>query len=221
MNAPRAEVLSIGDWQTNAELIADVARLGYLEGEVFDATYGEGGFWTVFKPAALITNDLKKPADHNDDFRALPWSDGTFDVVVFDPDYKLEGSPSAGNAEMAYRYGVDTKKNRETRLGDIEAGARECFRVCRKRLLVKCMDMVEGGKMRWQTDIITRAIEELGGRKVDRFDFARLSASIINGKPVVMFGGRRQPPGRRQVTARHCASQLLVFEKPRLAREVE
>ena len=32
-------------WATNAEMIEDVARLGYLDGSVLDVTYGLGTFW--------------------------------------------------------------------------------------------------------------------------------------------------------------------------------
>jgi hypothetical protein len=46
-------------WPTNAHLIADVARLGYLDGRVIDVTYGEhGGFWKVWRPEHLVAHDL-------------------------------------------------------------------------------------------------------------------------------------------------------------------
>lgn len=155
-------------YRDNAELIAHVARLGYLDGSVLDATYGEGTFWRDFKPDALVTNDLYKPADHAWDFLDLPCRDGEYDAVVYDPDYKLNGTPAL--PEMDARYGVqEDMVNRTMRLDKMTVGAMECYRVARKFLLVKCMDMVEGGKVRWQTDIVTRAIEDVGGEKVARF----------------------------------------------------
>jgi hypothetical protein len=193
------EVLSIGTWRNNAELIADVARLGYLEGTVLDATWGEGKFWTVFFPEHLTTNDRFKDADYDYDFRSFPWADGNFDNVVFDPDYKLNGTPALG--EQDERYGTAENLTRDERMEKIRDGAVECYRVCRRRLLVKCMDQVEGGRKRWQTDLVTRAVEELGGRKIDRFDIG--------------LAGRPQPGGRTQRTSRSKHSTLLVFEKPR------
>jgi site-specific DNA-cytosine methylase len=191
------EVRAIGEWATNADLIADVARLGYLDGTVLDATYGAGTFWKVWRPDQLVTNDRWKPADRSDDYRALPWERESFDSVVFDPPYKLNGTPAL--AEQDARYGTVARTSRAEVLEDIRRGALECFRVCRRFLLVKCQDQVEGGQVRWQTDMVTRTIEDVSGRKVDRFDF------VSNGRP--------QPPGRRQLTARRNHSTLLVFGK--------
>lgn len=192
-------ILAVHNWSGNAALIADVAQLGYLDGTVLDATYGKhGGFWKLWRPEALTTNDLNHPADHSWDFRSMPIPGGSFDAVVFDPDYKLNGTPAVG--EMDERYGTDENLSRAERLEKIRLGALECFRVARQRLLVKCMDQVEGGQVRWQTDIVTRAVEEAGGRKVDRFD--------------LIGHGRAQPSGRRQLTAQGRGSTLLVFSKP-------
>jgi hypothetical protein len=174
-------------------MIEDVARLGYLDGVVFDATYGEGTFWREWKPDMLVTNDLYKPADHHCDFRQMPFEDDAFDVVVFDPDYKLTGTPASGNKDFI--YGTDRAKRWQERMGDIVCGAVECARVARSCLLVKCMDQVVSGRMVWQTDEITRAVS---GVKIDRFD-------LLNAP-------QPQPPGRRQVHARANYSTLLVFD---------
>ena len=78
-------------WKNNADMIARGVRpLGYLDGTVLDATYGLGNFWTDWRPEHLTAVDL-----HPDkgavtaDFRHLPFPDGGFDSVVFDPGYKL------------------------------------------------------------------------------------------------------------------------------------
>jgi len=46
---------------------------------------------------------------------------------------------------------------------------KEAYRVLAKKgiLMVKCQDQVEGGRVRWQTDLITEAVAKAGGRKVD------------------------------------------------------
>jgi hypothetical protein len=189
------DVLAAGGWRNNAELIRDVARLGYLDGHVLDVTYGEGSFWTLWQPEHLTTNDRYKPADHAWDYRALPVGDASFDSTVFDPPYKLNGTPT--NDGMDDRYGTGGPKYTPTgdRMADMLDGARECLRVCRRYLLVKCQDMVASGHVVWQTDHITRAVEDAGGRKVDLFEL------VVTPRP----------QQGRQVHSRRNLSTLLVF----------
>ena len=101
-----SEIMAIGEWRTNGALIADAARLGYIAGKVLDLTYGEGKFWTDHRPEDLTTNDLNpdKPAQHHFDATGTPWEDRAFDTVVFDPPYKLAGTPSS--PEMDHAYGT-------------------------------------------------------------------------------------------------------------------
>jgi hypothetical protein len=193
------EVLASNYWPTNADLILDASRLGYLDGTVFDATYGEGKFWTKFRPYGLVTNDLYKPALFHEDYTELAIKLGhdRFDTVVFDPDYKMTGTPST--PDMDFRYGTDRPMRYQDRLANIALGARHCFTLCKHYLLVKCMDQVVSGNVVWQTDLITEHLKGLGGRKIDRFDM------ITHPRP--------QPSGRRQVHARRNSSSLLVFQK--------
>lgn len=196
------EVQSIGDWSTNAELIADVAVLGWLADDltVLDATYGLGAFWTKYRPPLLTGVDInpeRSPWGCAVDFRDLPFDDRSFDVAVLDPPYKLNGTPSLEGFDAS--YGVDARSSWQDRMRLIADGARECARVARKHLLVKCQDQVVSGKMRWQTDVVTEVAYRAGFRKADRFDFR--SAGIP------------QPAGRRQQHARHSVSQLLVFTR--------
>lgn len=207
------EVRAIGTWATNAHLIADVAMLGYLDGSVLDATFGEGAFWNCWRPEMLTASDLHKDPLHSGadwlyeryqwDYLALPCEAREYDAVMFDPPYKLSGTPALG--EFDERYGIQRRTTRDEVLDDIVNGARECYRVARRFLLVKCQDQVEGGKVRWQTDLVTRAIEDLGGRKVTAFMF------VSNGRP--------QPGGRRQLTPRQNYSSLLVFGRHPMASD--
>ncbi len=197
------EILRAHRWGTNAKMIAEaVVPLGYIAGRVLDATYGQaGGFWKEYRPEGMVTNDLNAPqAQMNDDFRAMRFVDGFFDTVVFDPPYKLNGTPAMG--DMDSRFGTADehgKLNRDGKLAMIRDGAIECYRVTSRWLLVKVMDQVEGGQMRWQTHMVHEALVPLGARLVDRFDF--------------LTTPRPQPGNRRQATARSNYSTLLVFEK--------
>jgi hypothetical protein len=219
-------VRAVHAWPTNSHMIEEVARLGYLDGTVLDVTHGKhGGFWKVWRPDKLTTSDLYHPADHAWDYHALPCLDREYDSVVFDPDYKLRGTPALG--DMDERFGTSTKKTRDAILDQILAGARECYRVARVHLLVKCMDQVEGGHTRWQGDTVTRAIEELGGEKLDEFYL------LGGGMPQPKDRTKKCPAchGRGDRTCERCVgsgqvpseqqhahgkpSKLLVFKKPR------
>jgi hypothetical protein len=195
-------VLAISQWKSNAELIADVARLGYLRKDwcTLDPTFGLGNFWTEWVPDCLIGTDIDPRfspwQDKSVDFRQIPWPDRYFDAVVFDPPYKLNGTPDPAIDE---RYGVHEPTRWQDRMALIRDGLTECARVLGEGfLLLKCQDQVCSGKMRWQTYEFTKHAEGCGLGLVDRFDF---------------LSYRPQPNGRRQVTARHNASQLLVFKR--------
>ena len=210
-NDDDSPIASWGDWPTNGHLIADVAELGWLKptDRILDPTWGIGVFWTEWQPVngKLIGTDLnpeKSPTGKSIDFTNLPFKDGMFDAVVFDPPYKLNGTP---DPEVDARYGVDGKVDWKDRMDLIAVGVRECARVSRDRLLVKCMDQVCSGQVRWQTKWVTDAVtkknvatgELSGWRLADRFD---------------MIGhSRKQPAGRTQKHSYGRGSTLLVFVK--------
>lgn len=197
-------VLSVNKWASNAELIADCATLGYLRSEwlTLDPTYGYGTFWNAWEPDVLVGTDLnptKSLDGKSHDFTSMLWPDRQFDCVVFDPPYKLNGTPS-DTGGVDERYGVDGPPVRwQDRMELCRRGIRECARVLGDGfLLVKCQDQVCSGKVRWQTIDFTETAESCGLGLVDRFDF---------------LSYRAQPVGRSQKTARHNASQLLVFRR--------
>lgn len=194
-----SQVMSVHPWSDNGALIADVARLHYIQGDVLDATYGRGTFWNVWRPESLTTNDADSSldADFSFDFRDMHYfDDESFTTVVFDPPYKLNGTPALGDFDA--RYGIDKPMSWQARMQMILDGAKECARVSSRWLLVKCQDQIVSGKTRWQTTLITEVAEEWGFGLVDRFD-------LVSYRP--------QPRGRGQVHARHNASQLLVFRR--------
>lgn len=197
-------VLSIDKWQTNGHLVADCARLGYLRPEwrTLDPTWGYGTFWNVWRPHELVGCDLdpaKSPLGEPVDFTHLPWVDRYFDAVVFDPPYKMNGTPSdTGGVDERFGVHGDGYFRWQDRMALIRAGAAECARVADKVLLVKCQDQVVSSKIRWQTRVISDVVESAGFGLRDRFDF---------------LSYRPQPAGRKQLNARRCSSQLLVFQR--------
>ena len=201
-----AAVLAISDATTNAELVEQCARLGYLRADdlTLDATYGLGRFWTLWQPGRLIACDLDPTRARTAvaDFTRLPFPDGTFDAVVFDPPYKLNGaSHGRGPASCDADYGVGGPAVRwQDRMQLCRDGIAEGSRVLRPggTLLVKCQDQVVSGAVRWQTHDFAAHAAAHGCRLVDQLHLRSY---------------RPQPAGRRQVHARRNYSTLLICAK--------
>lgn len=198
------EVLAHASPRSNADLMVACHTLGYLRDDdtVLDATYGKGTFWRKYRPALLVTNDLKQSTDaaHHYDFRSLPNEWASFDVVVLDPPYKLNGTPDKREAGMDSRYGVDVPATWQGRMALCEQGIIAVAPLASRVLMVKCMDQVSSGKVRWQTRIFADVAEAQGFRLEDS---------------LLMRSGRPQPDGRSQQHARRNFSTLLVLERVR------
>lgn len=194
-------ILRAHHWPTNGHMIADVHRLGYLEDNyVLDPTYGNGTWWTQWRPAALRpmtpNGDVRGVVCREWDFTRMWFPADTFDAVTFDPPYKLNGTPS----DPDHRYGVGEPTRWQDRHALIKAGLSECARVVKPKgtVLLKCQDQVCSGKIRWQTLEFSNYAVGLGLELYDRFDF---------------MAHRPQPEGRRQIHAQANYSTLLVFRK--------
>lgn len=195
--------------RTNGQLMADVAELGYIlpEDSVLDVTYGKGRFWTKYVPDHLVRNDLySAEAVFHCNWESLyPDWERQFNVVVFDPPYKLQGTSSnAGPASSNAAFGMDRAYVRpDALLASIGRGLVECVRVTYPGgyVMVKSMDQVVSGDKVWMPSRIERSMEEsLHCRLIDR---------------LYVFGYRQQPPGRRQVHSHGSFSTLSIFEVPR------
>lgn len=206
----------------NARLIAEAAKLYIRPGDlVVDLTYGRGRFWTEFRPDNLVTNDLHvDSAEHRYDYKNPPkeWRD-RFRVVVLDPPYvstgsrdksTLEGrSGTDAGADFHRRYGLDhTEKGYKAVFTDVKAGLRGAERITKRGgiILVKVMDYVESGQIRWGRRNALEAADELGLRQVDEF----IHFSGTGAQPKTNLDGSP----RRQVHSRRAHSFLLVFDKP-------
>jgi SAM-dependent methyltransferase len=197
----RAEGVTINavhKWKSNAELIVGLHVLGYIrkDDRVLDPTYGFGGWWQEWHPNHLVAHDLYTL--DGVDFRDLPHKDGEFDVVAFDPPYKLNGTATP---EVDNRYGVGEYASRQDRHQLIRDGIDECARVLKPKgiLLIKCQDQVNGGKVRWQTrEFADHAEQKHGMTLIDM---------------LFLVGGRPQPEGRTQQHARRNYSTMLVMRR--------
>jgi hypothetical protein len=195
MNSPNP-ILAFGGRRNNAEAIRDCAVLDYLPGPVLDPTYGSGRFWNLLRPVDLIASD-RNPACGVlvADFTALPFADGSFATVVFDPPYKANGtSTGKGCASSDAGYGVAVYRSKSARMELILAGVSECARVASRFVLVKCQDQRDEE----QTRPIKNHADTCGLRFRDDLHVP---------------GHRKQPPdGGRQRHVWRDYSTLLVFK---------
>lgn len=197
-----APVLAATPWNSNAELIADCARLGYLRSDwlTLDPTYGKGTWWNVWRPLQLWTHDL---ADDGVDFRSLPYSDASFDAVAFDPPYVCVGGRATSTLPGFHqRYGLTDAPRTPAGVQElIDDGLTDAHRVVKPggHVLVKCQDYIWSGRLWLGTHrTLTHALG-LGFEVVDRLEH--------------LSGVRPQPPGRRQVHARRNLSTLFVLRR--------
>lgn len=193
-------ILAASHWGTNARLMLDVERLGYLPPPVCDLTYGRGLFWTAlgWRPGGDLVA-------HSGDLRASGLPGRSFGAAVLDPPYvSMGGRATSGLPDFMDRYGL-AEAARSPRLlqeGLINPGLAEAARISNRYVLIKVKDYVSSGKL-WRGIHETRLhADSLGLTEVDHFIF--------------LTGAGSQPPGRRQVHARRNYSMLLVFEIPRL-----
>lgn len=209
-----SEILAIGEYGNNANMIAAAAELGFIEGEVLDCTFGEGKFWSRFQPEDLVTNDVRKAADLHYDCRSFPFDDDWCDTVVFDPPYKLagrrgDGGRTVGDLTMDARYGTERYMPVAEVMGLLRDGTTEACRLSRKWVLVKCQDQVCGSRIHWQTDHVTNAAAAGGFWKAAELHLRRKRAQTKRT--------RKGPDGKRvpspQLNPRMNYSTLLIFER--------
>lgn len=196
----RNEVLAVdGSQSTNGERVADLARLGYLPEPVLDPTLGYGGMWTKHRPVDLVTCDINpdRGPDFVADFTALPFGRDEFASCLYDPPYRFAGTPTdtddGGHDDL---YGTHIYRTKEQQLTLILDGAKECARVTRDVLIVKCQDQVVAGSTFFQTTAVADCLRLQGWELKDR---------------LLLISYRAQPAGRSQRNARNNFSTFMVF----------
>ena len=103
---------------------------------ILDACCGSRMFWFDRRHPDVVFMDRREEThtlcdgrtleikpDLVGDFREMPFNDGAFRLVVFDPPHLIHAGESSW---LAKKYG---KLDRETWQEDLKAGFRECFRV--------------------------------------------------------------------------------------------
>lgn len=200
---PAGPVMAIGG-QSNADLIEACYQLGYIgdDDTVLDPTYGLGRWWSKRTPTRLVGCDIiaeRSPIGVSIDFRDFKISDGCYDVVAFDPPYKLNGT--GGSHPSDEGYGVDgAYQSWQSKHELIRDGMTECTRVLKVGgiLLLKCQDQVCSGHVRWQTKEFWAHATTIGLDLEDE---------------LLLPSYRAQPEGRSQKHARRNYSTLQVYRK--------
>lgn len=175
---------------TNADLIDQVRKLGYLDGDVIDLTYGDnGGWWKRWRPddLAIFEGDFTQPID------------GQWDTACYDPPYiPAGGSATSTTKGFQERYGVNQNRSQKELSELMRAGLENAARATRQYLLVKCMDYTSSGKFVPQSYQVARWADELGLFMHD--EIIHHAGSGPGGSHIVT-----------QKRARRTHSKLLVF----------
>jgi hypothetical protein len=184
---------------TNADIVHRFRDVYFAESrDIVDLTYGSaGGWWTRWRPDSLVVSEH--------DFTNLPYNDGEFATVCYDPPYVMTGGAATRPAidQFRVRFGIDDLERSEDQLlALILTGATEGARVTNVDdgfLCVKCMDFVGSGRFcDWSYEIHHHMVVQLGMHLHDE---------------VVHHGGAG--PGGHNISeakrARRAHSKLLVF----------
>jgi hypothetical protein len=195
---------------TNADLMRSVAAL-YIEPDdvIVDATFGQGGFWRRLPDVAVVQHDL---ACDGVDLRSLPEADGSVDVLVLDPPYRLADG-GARERRFLDRFGiVDAftcdRAGRQAMVELYDDGIAEATRVLGPggRLLVKCQDFVSSSILRPMVATVIGLLDKHGLAVVDLFVLA-------SGAGPGGGGWRRQHRARRTHSYLVVASRSARWER--------
>lgn len=200
----------------NAHLIREVCRLYASPGaRIADVTYGTGRFWRHCPGLKVAGSDIDGSlgADTVADFRALPYADSSFDVVVFDPPYAHNSGTK--HALRTDRYAASTSRyNGHATTSSLynadimelyRGGMEEAYRVLNPdggTCWVKCRDEVEREVQRWSHIRVYEMAVEIGFCARDLF------VLVPDSKPAQRW------PGRQQRHAQKNHSFLWIFQRP-------
>jgi hypothetical protein len=188
---------------TQSQVIAGILRTNFPDAcSVHDLTFGEGGFLKGNLLAHRVVtgtdlDPLREAPNGVADVRSLPFADGAFDVVLFDPPHNADAGE---DSIMRRRFSTYTARELEQL---VRQGTRECWRVARMGIVVKVTDAVHGERYTCMSDWVREALAEPPMVPYDRVDYVRPtnledSRWTTNGPPCSM---------------RNNGSTFLVFRK--------
>lgn len=181
--------------KTNAKAIREFAQLGLIGPTVLDLTHNTGRFWHEWQPEVLVRMDIDPtmPIDIQADLRMAPFRTSSFDTVVLDPPYKMNGA--GGSCQEDATYGVADRWTR--RDGLYSVGLAEALRVCKRKgtIIVKFQDQIAGGKIVQQSVWVHEAMA---------------GAADLIGQLLVVTS-RPQPSDREQRTPRNNFSTMQAW----------
>lgn len=142
---------------TSADVVRGLADLWWPTGLILDPTYGNGAFWKGFPQERVVGHDIdpKRAKSGVCDFTALPYKNGEFPLVVFDPPFQ----PATVNGLIGERFTKPVRGVAGVRLL-LEAGLRECWRVTNDGLIVKVQDYIHDHKPVWMSLWVHAALGE-------------------------------------------------------------
>jgi hypothetical protein len=192
---------------TSADVLAQILSIYVPAGSVIaDLTFNTGGFWRNqdISDYTLVASDLFgfPGLDLRADLRNLPFRSGSFHAVIMDPPYG-NASTSARTDSLEKRYNLQTVKTPAGILALYRDAILEAHRILRKRgvLILKCQDMVDGGRQHFMSVDICNHARSIGFRGEDKFNM------VPPGKPMIRH------PDRPQQHARKNHSEFWVFRK--------
>lgn len=164
-------------WVTTVHLGRDSEVLGKLlrihskeNPYILDCTYGHGKIWkgSTYRPDVSIDKRELKGITIQADFWYLPFQNGTFDVIVYDPPHLPNAADSKGASGMwRDRYGIVQEKGRregDNICSEFYPFLTEAKRLLRKNgiVLAKIADLVHNHRYQWQQVRFITSSEEVG-----------------------------------------------------------
>lgn len=192
---------------TSADVLAQILSI-YVPAEsvIADLTFNTGGFWRTLDVSdyTLIASDLFPfpGLDLRADMRHLPYRSGSFHAVIMDPPYG-NASTSPRTDSLEKRFNLQSVKTPREILRLYLDAIPEVHRILKKRgiLILKCQDMVDGGRQHFMSVDICNHARSIGFRGEDKF------VMVPPGKPMIRH------PDRPQQHARKNHSEFWVFRK--------
>ena len=133
----------------NSDLILEVYNLySKPEDKIADLTYGKGVFWRKVGTSQVTGSDIVTVPERPYDFRDTPYENDQFDIAVLDPPYIH--SPGQHITDHRYQNSATTggMLHKDIRQLYVD-GIKECSRIAKRQVWVKCKDQVQSGMQRW------------------------------------------------------------------------